>query len=214
MTPAGEGRARGFEYFRRALANDAKAATIWLTWAEQHHLVVRGVNIVCPHCKAQSWLPMASVPPPVGCPGCGRALDTPYEARQVPFAYRIGEPLRRVLETDSLGHVLALHWFTQLLGGPAGLIGSYPGVEFITGEGAGHTTVGEADVLMLFTDGSLVPVEVKLTAAGVDASTLDKMARSHRPWTRHMTSLPSASPLASAPVFPQPSATPTPGRGS
>ena len=177
VTPAGEGRTLGFEDFRRALANDDKAAASWVTWAERHHLLVRGVNIVCPHCKTQSWLPMASAPPPVGCPGCGRALDTPYEPRQVPFAYRIGEPLRRVLETDSLGHVLALHWFTQLLGEPAGLIGSYPGVEFITGEGAGQTAVGEADVLMLFTDGSLVPVEVKRTAAGVDARTLDKMDR-------------------------------------
>lgn len=112
--------------------------------------------------------------PPVGCPGCGRALETPYEPRQVPFAYRLGEPLRRVLETDSLGHVLTLRWFTLLLG-QRGLIGSHPGAEFITGEGAGQTTVGEADVLLLFADGSLVPVEVKRTAAGVDAATLDKL---------------------------------------
>ena len=112
VTPAGEGRALGFEDFRKALASD-RAATRWVTWAERHHLLVRGVDIVCPHCKATSWLPMASIPPPVGCPGCGRALETPYEPRQVPFSYRMGEPLRRVLETDSLGHVLALHWFTR-----------------------------------------------------------------------------------------------------
>jgi hypothetical protein len=175
VTPAGEGRALRFEDFRRALASD-EAAARWVTWAERRHLLVRGVNIECPHCKASSWLPMASVPPPVGCPGCGRALETPYEPRQVPFAYRLGEPLRRVLETDSLGHVLALHWFTLLLG-HRGLIGAHPGAEFITGEGAGQTTVGEADVLLLFADGSLVPVEVKRTAAGVDAATLDKLDR-------------------------------------
>lgn len=176
VTPAGEGRTLVFEDFRRALSNDEVAAARWVTWAERHHLLVRGVNIDCPHCRASSWLPMASVPPPVGCPGCGRALDMPYGPRHVPFAYRISEPLRRVLETDSLGHVLALHWLTQLLGDQGGLIGCHPGVEFIK-EGASQVTLGEADVLLLFTDGSLVPVEVKRTAAGVDARALESMDR-------------------------------------
>ena len=176
VTPAGEGRALGFEDFRKALTTE-RAATRWVTWAERHHLLVRGVDIVCPHCSATSWLPMASMPPPVGCPGCGRALDTPYKPRHVPFAYRMGEPLRRVLETDSLGHVLALHWFTQLLGKGRGLIGSHPGVEFISGDGKDQATVGEADVLLLLADGSTVPVEVKRTASGVDARTLELMDR-------------------------------------
>lgn len=176
VTPAGEGRALGFEDFRKALTTE-RAATRWVTWAERHHLLVRGVDIVCPHCSATSWLPMASMPPPVGCPGCGRALDTPYKPRHVPFAYRMGEPMRRVLETDSLGHVLALHWFTQLLGKGRGLIGSHPGVEFISGDGKNQATVGEADVLLLLADGSTVPVEVKRTASGVDARTLELMDR-------------------------------------
>jgi len=176
VTPASEGRALGFKDFRKVLESD-KAAVRWVTWAERHHLLVRGVDIVCPHCKAPSWLPLASMPPPVGCPGCGRALDTPYEPRQVPFSYRMGEPLRRVLETDSLGHVLALHWFTRLLGERGGLIGSHPGAEFTSGDGKEQFTVGEADVLLLFADGSAVPIEVKRTAAGVDVRTLALMDR-------------------------------------
>ena len=176
VTPAGEGRALGFEDFRRALGSD-KAAARWVTWAERHHLLVRGVDIVCPHCNAQSWLPMASMPPPVGCPGCGRALETPYGPRHVPFFYRLGEPLRRVLETDSLGHVLALHWFRRLFGEGGGLIGGHPGVEFRSGDGKDRVTVGEADVLLMFVDGSAVPIEVKRTASGVDARTLQLMDR-------------------------------------
>ena len=176
VTPAGEGRALGFQDFRRALSSE-KAATRWVKWAERHHLLVRGVDIACPHCQASSWLPMASMPPPVGCPGCGRSLDAPYGPRQVPFAYRIGEPLRRVLETDSLGHVLALHWFTQLFGDRGGLIGSHPGVDFSIGEGKDRTGIGEADVLLLFKDGRLVPVEVKRTAVGVDAKALALLDR-------------------------------------
>jgi hypothetical protein len=115
VTPAGEGRALAFEDFCKALSSH-KAAARWVIWAERHHLLVRGVNIVCPRCKASSWLPMASMPPPVGCPGCGRSLGEPYEPRHVPFMYRMGEPLRRVLETDSLGHLFTLHWFTKLSG--------------------------------------------------------------------------------------------------
>jgi hypothetical protein len=176
VTPAGEGRTLDFEVFRKAFSSE-KAAARWVTWAERHHLLVRGVNIVCPYCKASSWMPLTSMPPPVGCPGCGRSLDEPYEPRHVPFAYRMGEPLRRVLETDSLGHVLALYWFTKLFGERSGLIGTHPGVEFSTGDGKDRTTIGEADVLLLFADGGLVPVEVKRTAAGVDGRSLELMDR-------------------------------------
>jgi hypothetical protein len=57
------------------------------------------------------------------------------------------------------------------------LVGSHPGVDFYLGEGRHRTTVGEADVLLLFADGRLVPVEVKRTAAGVDAGALALMDR-------------------------------------
>lgn len=106
VTPAGKGRALDFQQFRMVLSSETAVAR-WVIWAERHHLLVRGVDIVCPKCGASSWLPMASMPPPVGCPGCGRLLPEPYGPRHVKFTYRMGEPLRRVLETDSLGHVLA-----------------------------------------------------------------------------------------------------------
>jgi hypothetical protein len=176
VTPAGEGRALGFQDFKKALLSDS-ATERWVTWAERHHLLVRGVDIVCPHCKAPSWLPMASVPPPVGCPGCGRSLEVPYRPQDLPFAYRIGEPLRRVLETDSLGHVFALHWFKQLFGDRSTLIGAYPGVDIDRREGKRTNRIGEADVLLLFSDGSLVPVEVKRAAAGFGAGAIRKMDR-------------------------------------
>jgi len=176
VTPAGEGRAQEFQQFRRVLSSETAAAR-WVTWAERHHLLVRGVDVTCPNCGASSWLPMASMPPPVGCPGCGRLLSEPYGPRHVRFTYRMGEPLRRVLETDSLGHVLALHWFTKLFGPRSGLVGAHPGVNFYSGDGKDRTTVGEADVLLLFADGRVVPVEVKRTAAGVDARALELMDR-------------------------------------
>lgn len=87
----------------------------------------------------------------------------------------MGEPLRRVLEADSLGHLLALHWLTKVFGRRGGFVGAHPGVTFTNRAAEEETTIGEADVLLLFTDGTLVPVEVKRTAAGVDDRTFDLM---------------------------------------
>ena len=56
VTPAGEGRPWSFQQFRKVLSSETAAAR-WVTWAERHHLLVRGVNIVCPNCGASSWLP-------------------------------------------------------------------------------------------------------------------------------------------------------------
>ncbi|MGH3939083.1 MAG: hypothetical protein ACRDTG_10710 [Pseudonocardiaceae bacterium] len=168
VAPAGEGRAVTFQEFVTALRSEP-AARHWVAWAERGHLLVRGADITCPDCKTGSWLPMAALPPPVPCLGCGRQIDQPYGPRELKFTYRLGEPLRRVLETDSLGHVLTLYWFVQLFD-RAGLVGAHPGVTFTDPTDSG-TTIGEADVLLLFADGDLVPVEVKRRLAGVDDRT-------------------------------------------
>jgi ribosomal protein S27E len=172
VAPSGEGRAVASQEFVRTLGKEA-AAIRWVTWAERRHLVVRGADVQCPGCGTRSWLPMAALPPPVPCPGCGRQIDQPYGPRGLTFTYRLGEPLRRVLETDSLGHVLTLSWFVELLD-RGNLVGAHPGVIFVDPARAGRT-LGEADVLLLFADGCLVPIEVKRRAAGVDERTLQLM---------------------------------------
>jgi hypothetical protein len=172
IAPPGEGRALPFQDFVAALGTEP-AARHWVAWAERCHLLVRGAEVVCPDCKTETWLPLAALPPPVACPGCGRQIDQPYGPRDLKFTYRIGEPLRRVLETDSLGHVLALHWFVRLFD-RKGLVGAHPGVTFTDPSDKGKT-IGEADVLLLFADGSLVPIEVKRRVAGVDARTMELM---------------------------------------
>lgn len=167
IAPAGEGRAVPFQAFVTTLGSES-AAGHWVSWAESRHLLVRGADVRCPACGASAWLPMAAVPPPVPCVGCGREILNPYGPRQLNFTYRIGEPVRRVLETDSLGHVFALRWLVDLFD-DRGLVGAHPGVEFVDPNTA--TVMGEADVLLLFADGSLVPVEVKRRSAGVDEKT-------------------------------------------
>jgi hypothetical protein len=171
VAPAGEGRAVGFQEFVTALGSEA-AAGHWVSWAERRHLLVRGADVRCPACGASAWLPMAAIPPPVPCAGCGREILHPYGPRQLSFTYRLGEPVRRVLETDSLGHIFALRWFVELFDRRR-LVGAHPGVEFVDPET--NTVVGEADVLLLFADGSLVPVEVKRRGAGVDDKTQRSM---------------------------------------
>ncbi|MCS7484588.1 hypothetical protein ACFFQW_46135 [Umezawaea endophytica] len=171
IAPPGEGRFLPFDDFRKALGGE-QAAIKWVNWAERRHLLVRGAKITCSECASTSWLPMASLPPPVGCSGCGREIDQPYGPRGLTFTYRIGEPLRRVLETDSLGHLSALHWLTELYD-RHNLVGAHPGVDFID-ESTGKK-IGEADVLLLFADGSLVPVEVKRRIAGIDQKAIGLM---------------------------------------
>ncbi|WP_077005201.1 hypothetical protein [Saccharothrix sp. ALI-22-I] len=116
IAPAGEGRDLAFAEFRTALGGDAEAASRWVQWAERRHLLVRGAPVECTAGGARSWLPMGALPPPVVCAGCGREIDQPFPPSGLSFTYRLGEPLRRVLETDSLGHLLAVRWFTELFG--------------------------------------------------------------------------------------------------
>lgn len=174
IAPAGEGRDVPFGDFIGALGSEP-AAKHWVAWAERRHLLVRGAQVVCPDCRAKSWLPMGALPPPITCPGCGRQIDQPYGPRELQFTYRLGEPIRRVLETDSLGHILALRWFHELYR-PGTLVGAHPGVTF-TDPSTGKD-IGEADVLLLFPNGDLVPVEVKRRVAGIAgaAAKMDTLA--------------------------------------
>jgi hypothetical protein len=182
VAPAGEGRAVPFQDLVGALGSEA-AASRWVKWAERRHLLVRGADVVCPECKTKSWLPLVALLPPIACAGCGRQINQPYGPRELRFTYRIGEPLRRVLETDSLGHVLALSWFVQLFHDDR-LVGAHPGVTFRNGDDG--RVIGEADVLLLFPDGALVPVEVKRRASGADArneQSMDNLADAvSAPW--------------------------------
>lgn len=182
IAPAGEGRAVPFDRFATTLGNNT-AAERWVAWAERRHLLVRGANVECPSCRTSAWLPMAAVPPPVACAGCGREILHPYGPRDLRFTYRLGEAMRRVLETDSLGHVFALRWFVELFE-RGGLVGAHPGVEFVDPET--QTVTSEVDVVLLFADGTLVPVEVKRRAAGFDEKTSASLNRAatalQAPW--------------------------------
>ena len=63
---------------------------------------------------------------------------------------------------------MALRWLVELFGDRT-LVGAHPGVEFV--DPATQRIHGEADVLLLFADGSLVPIEVKRNGAGVEENT-------------------------------------------
>jgi hypothetical protein len=172
VAPPGEGRAVDFEQFRKVLGSDAAAGS-WVAWAERHHLLVRGADVRCRACGTTSWLPMAALSPPIVCPGCGRLISQPFDPRSLRFSYRLGEVLRRVLEFDCLGHVLALRWFVALFG-ERDLVGIHPGVDLKRADGAG---IGEADLLVLFADGAIFPVEVKRRLAGTEGRTVELMDR-------------------------------------
>lgn len=149
------------------------AAAAWLEWAEPRRLVVRGTAAKCRQCQHEAWRPLASAAPPLVCPGCGREEQRPYEPSSMRFTYRLGEPLRRAIENDSIYHLLVMRPMAALLAvAPAGLVGLHPGVDFRK-EGQ----QAEADVLAVLGDGAMVPVEVKLRSTGLRQHDLDMLDR-------------------------------------
>jgi hypothetical protein len=184
IAPPGEGRQLKFQEFVKALGGKPKAAEHWILWAEARHLVVRGTDTRCTACEARFWLPMVAISNEVVCPGCARTLDHPFHPRQLEFTYRLGEVVRRALEVDCLDHLFASRYLSVLLE-KQGLVGVHPGVEFR--ERGETSVVAEADVLLLFADGSLVPGEVKRTASGLTPEEVAKMNtianRLDSPWS-------------------------------
>ncbi len=149
----------------------------WIEWAEDHGILVRGATTECPSCRHKQWNTIDGLAPPIACRGCGEGHPRPFGADQLKFRYRASETLLRVLEADSIGHVLALDWMRGLFradhDGVERLYGGHPGVEFVDPTD-GHV-IGEADIVLVFTDGSLVFGEYKRSGKGLHEGDLVKL---------------------------------------
>ncbi|WP_133053459.1 hypothetical protein [Rhodococcus sp. 66b] len=170
IAPSNEGRQLAEPRFKTCFGNRKVASDRWLEWALDRRILVQGIELVCPNCRVKFWLPIQEMSPPHTCPGCSRTISRPFESGLVKFTYRIGEVLRQCLEVDALGHVLALRWLTQLFA-DYGLVGAHPGVEFVED----GRVVAEADVLLLFSDGRMVPVEVKRRATAFNEAAVAQL---------------------------------------
>jgi len=180
-----------YEDVRRALKNSGPATEAWIRWAEEHGLLLRGVGVECsPGCGAKSWRAMDELAPPVFCRGCGEAIERPYPtARGLPFRYRASEMLLQATEADAFPQLFAMRFFCRLFFpdslGKSELYGAYPGVDLY--EPGNPNPIGEADVLLVFTSGRLVPVECKMRSAGLNPAELRKLddvgERLRAPWT-------------------------------
>ena len=170
-----------FGKFHKALGSQ-KAAALWLTWAEKRRIIVKGFPIECEQCHAKQWIPIAGFASPLTCQGCARRIEHPFPAERVEFKYRLGESLRRVYEHDAIGHLLTLRYFASLFasGKSSSLVGAHPGLN--TDLDGGGSRVGEADVLLLLTDGSAVPIEVKRSYSGVLPEEVAKLQRLADAW--------------------------------
>jgi hypothetical protein len=165
------------------------AAEPWLSWAERQGIVLRGVDVGCEHCGARGWRPMADLAPPMTCRGCGRGMHRPFRPSDLTFRYRAAETLLRVLEHDALVHVFTMRYFARLFephfDRPGLVYGMYPGVDFYERDSGAR--IGEADVVLLTSDGSLVAGECKRRGAGLtdgEIAKLDALAeRIGAPWT-------------------------------
>lgn len=79
--------------------------------------------------------------------------------------------LRQTLQLNALPHLLAARWLAAVLE-RRGLFGIHPGVEFRDEDGV---LIAEADVVLLFTNGTLALGECKLTPRGLRQGDIDKL---------------------------------------
>jgi hypothetical protein len=168
-----------FSNVQRALGN-RRAADVWMRWAETRQLVVRGAVMACVRCGAKTWRPITEVAQSV-CPGCGRTAEHWFDASSLPFRFRLGEPLRRAIENDSIYHVLIMRYLISLTSiREDWLVGAHPGVDIYDNAGS---RIGEADVLLLFADATTLPVEVKHHATGIRAGDITRLENIADRWS-------------------------------
>ncbi|MET8850946.1 hypothetical protein [Amycolatopsis sp. NPDC004625] len=165
-----------FGELSRAIGNK-KAAKVWLRWAEEKSLLLRGTSIKCQRCQREAWRPVSELGTSIICDGCARPLSHPFEPTSLPFSYRLGESLRRAIEMDSIYHLLVMRAIRVILeSGVEKVVGLHPGVDFRNEDGEQL----EADVLVAMEGGDLLACEVKHRSTGLKATDIehsDRLAR-------------------------------------
>jgi hypothetical protein len=147
------------------------AARVWMRWAEERRLIVRGAVVTCSRCMAKTWRPLPDVTESA-CPGCGRSFDHPFDTSSLTFRFRLSEPLRRAIENDSIYHLLIMRYLVDFAAREDWLVGAHPGVDVYD---SANTQIGEADILFLFSDATTLPVEVKRHASAFKAGDITRL---------------------------------------
>jgi hypothetical protein len=155
-----------------ALPLKRASARAWIEWAEGEALIIRGTNVRCDTCPATHWRSAAELGPPIVCPGCGQAIARPFPPDRLPFRYRPSAALLQLMADDALPHVLAASWWVAYM--PNGLYGVHPGLEFLDHN---DQVIGEADVVLLLTNGRIALGEVKRRGAGLNETEVDRLER-------------------------------------
>ncbi len=154
---------------------ELKAAELWLRWAEQAGVLVRGAAMECDRCGARVWRPTRDLAPPITCSACGQEMGSPLPGGTLVFRYRASPQVVAAWEFDSIAHLLTVRWFWRLLEGRRGrttVFGAHPGVELVRDDGS---VAAELDIVLLMADGSLVPGEAKRRGTGLQQSDLTKL---------------------------------------
>jgi len=174
-----DGEFATFGHLKNRVFHDRETAKQWLSWAEESGIVVRGVQISCDKCGAKSWRAMGEIAPPLVCRGCGSRIGRAFPADSLAFSYRASEPLVRVMQHDTLVHLLAVRFFCELFrpvgDRPSILYGAYPGVDFFDLQS--RTPIGEADVVLVFSNGDVAVGECKRSCNGLTAGEVEKLNR-------------------------------------
>jgi len=161
------------------LIRNKVSAGRWLEWTEDAGVLIRGVGLKCQSCGDRYWRSLPEAVPPLTCRGCGKSISRPFPPDRLEFRYRASEVVTQAVNFDTPVHLLAMRWFHYFFSRtqeePSEMFGMYPGVEFLE---QGHDQViGEADLLLVMSDGTLVPGECKRHGAGLNDREVEKLDR-------------------------------------
>jgi len=141
-----------------------EAGRAWLSWAEKSGLILRGLTLQCESCRRRDWKPLSDISPPWTCRWCGSLITRPFSEEQATFHYVASATSLSLIGEDAITHLLAMRWWYDLFAGDRFLYGAYPGVTLRRSDSSDD--IGEADVLLVFSNGWMVPGECKLRSSG------------------------------------------------
>jgi hypothetical protein len=164
-----------FNGLTEALQLPGKPTAVWVDWAVNRRIILRGVEARCRNCKHAQWRPLGDAVPELECHGCGLVIDTPFGSHKIDYQYRASEVLLRAVEHDVLPSILAIRHISHLLDGfrDGTIVGVYPGIELL--EIGTKNVIVEFDVVVLLTNGKWLVGECKARQRGLNNGELDKL---------------------------------------
>lgn len=90
-----------------AFKNQDTASNL-IYWMLKNHLLLRGVEVICPNCRTKQWIVIHDIDEEMFCNGCQQRVDTNIKIDSTTWQYRINTLLAKVFEQGVIPHILTV----------------------------------------------------------------------------------------------------------